>query len=71
MRAPERDDRSLADVEVVDIEIDVGLLRTVGVRPNGWLVIRRQLERQGRTGITAQLHPIAVVTIHGHPVMSL
>ena len=57
----------LADVEVVDIEIEMRLLRLIVARPNRRLMIGSQLERKRCPNVAAQLHPVAMVTVEEMP----
>jgi hypothetical protein len=59
-----RNDCSFPGIEVIDLEIDVGLLRMIGARPNWRHMIGRKLKCQGRATVTAQLHPLAIVALH-------
>jgi len=43
---PEGDDERIGDVEVVDHDVEVDLLRPRGVTPHRRHVVRRELERQ-------------------------
>ena len=48
----------LAHVKIHDIKIGVGLLRVSTTRPHGCRVVLHLLERERRTGITGERHPI-------------
>ena len=45
--------RGLAGVEVVNVEVDVGLLWLVGTGPQRWPVIGSQLERKARPTVAS------------------
>ena len=70
---PEGDNRRLAGIEVVDLEIEMTLLRMIGTRPDGRPMVGSQLEGQGGPDVTAQFDPAAVVAdvIQLHPVMPM
>ncbi len=53
----------LTDVEIRHIEVQVSLLRVLVTRPHRRLVARSTLESQRSAAITAQLHPVVVVTV--------
>ena len=60
----EHDDGSFTGVEIIDVEIEMGLLRMVGTRPDRRLMIGGELECQRRTTIAAELYPVTIVTLH-------
>jgi hypothetical protein len=53
----------LTDIEIRHIEVQVSLLRVLVTRPHRRLVARSTLESQRSAAITAQLHPVVVVTV--------
>lgn len=59
----ERHHFGLTDIEVVDIEVKVRLLRLVGTRPHRRLVVGSALKCESRPTVAAELHPVATVTI--------
>ncbi len=60
LSSAQREHLLLADVEVVDVEIEVQLLRVLVARPLRWHVTRRLLEGDGRAAVARQLRPLVV-----------
>ena len=50
----------LGRVEIIDVDVDVGLLWSFAARPHGGLMVGCELERERDTALAAQLHPIIV-----------
>ncbi len=61
LRRADGEDGLLAGVEIIDIEVDVQLLRMIIARPRRWLMIRGQLERNRRSVWADELHPVVLV----------
>ena len=56
----------LGYVEIVYVDVDVGLLWMLAARPHGRLMVRCELERERGTAVAAQLHPIVISTFNLH-----
>ena len=50
----------LGDVEVGDVEVEVGLLRPPAARPYGCLMVRCKLEGERHAAVAPQLYPLVV-----------
>jgi hypothetical protein len=57
----------LGSVKVVDVEVEVGLLRPLAARPHGRLVVGCELEGEGDIAVAAQLYPFAVGVLDNLP----
>jgi hypothetical protein len=62
----DREHRSFPDIEVVDIEIDVSLLRMLVPRPHGSDELGDPLEGDRHSPIGGQLHPLRVLATPAH-----
>ena len=60
LSSAQREHLLLTDVEVVDVEIEVQLLRVFVARPHRWHVTGRLLEGDGRPAVARQLRPLVV-----------
>jgi len=67
----QRENLFLGGVEIIDVEVEVGLLWPLAAWPHGRLVIGRELEGECDIAVAAQLYPFVVTVLDLVTVMAL